>query len=222
MLTPKAGSEILAIAAYLPQHRTKLESQTYQNTLHWLHTALTIDHPNTPALLGGDLHANPSPHPASFRRSLADLLADTLLTHVGDPLTPTYTPTNSPLDHWLMRIPKDTTQPQTTTAILYAEYIGHNALLAGIPQIGDPNFHLPSVDPYPTTRDHPPSILPIPKSLIYLYKFGNDNTRTSQQENLLSAQQLLDSDQVTTDQIDKAAKLVVKAIDEYHLLAQTI
>jgi len=29
LLTPKAGSEILAIAAYLPQHQTKLENQTY-------------------------------------------------------------------------------------------------------------------------------------------------------------------------------------------------
>jgi len=78
------------------------------------------------------------------------------------------------------------------------------------------------VDTYPTTRDHPPFILPIPKPLIDLYKLSNDNTRTSQQEALLSIRNLLGSNQVTTNQIDKASKLVVKAIDEYHLLAQTI
>jgi hypothetical protein len=33
LLTPKDGSEILAIAAYLPLHQTKIDTQTYQNTL---------------------------------------------------------------------------------------------------------------------------------------------------------------------------------------------
>jgi hypothetical protein len=54
-LTPKAGSEILAIAAYLPQHHTSLEDETYQNIIHLLHTLLTTEHPNTPTLLGGEL-----------------------------------------------------------------------------------------------------------------------------------------------------------------------
>jgi len=66
---------------------------------HWLHTLLTIEDPNTPALLGGDLQATPSPHHASFHKFPADLLADTLLTPVGDSLTPTYTSTILPLDH---------------------------------------------------------------------------------------------------------------------------
>jgi len=55
LLTPKAGSEILAIVAYLPQHQTKIENQTYKDTLHWLHILLTIEHPNIPVLLGRDL-----------------------------------------------------------------------------------------------------------------------------------------------------------------------
>jgi hypothetical protein len=41
LLTPNRGSNILAIAAYLPQHKTTTESQTYHDTLQWLHTLLS-------------------------------------------------------------------------------------------------------------------------------------------------------------------------------------
>jgi len=75
---------------------------------------------------------------------------------------------------------------------------------------------------YPTTRDYPPFILLIPKPLTDLYQLGDDNTRTIQQKALLTLRELLDSNQVTSNQIDKAAKLVVDAIDGYHLLAQKI
>ena len=122
-----------------------------------------------------------------------------------------------------MRIPKDAPQPPpTTTTTLRTNYIDYKALLAEIPQIGDPSLHSPSVDTYPTTRDHPLFILPIAKPLIDLYQLGDDNTRTSQHDALHTIHQIFDSDQVTTDQIDKAAKLVVETIDGYHLLAQTI
>ncbi len=62
LLTPKTGSDILAIAAYLQQHQTRKDTQTYQDTLQWLQTPLTTEHAHTPALLGGDLQATPSPH----------------------------------------------------------------------------------------------------------------------------------------------------------------
>jgi hypothetical protein len=68
----------------------------------------------------------------------------------------------------------------------------------------------------------PPFNLPIPKPRIDFYQLGSDTTRIAQQEALLTIQRLLDIDQVITDQIDIAAKLVVEAIDGYHLLAQTI
>ena len=42
LLTPKTGSNILAIAAYLPQHQTKIDTQIYQETIQWLQTLLTI------------------------------------------------------------------------------------------------------------------------------------------------------------------------------------
>jgi hypothetical protein len=68
----------------------------------------------------------------------------------------------------------------------------------------------------------PPFNLPIPKPLIDLFQLGIDNTRIAQKEALLTIQQLLDSYHVTTDQIDIAAKLILEAIDGYHLLSQTI
>ena len=89
-------------------------------------------------------------------------------------------------------------------------------------QIGDPISHPPSVDTYPTTRDHPPFQLPISKPLIDLYQLGNDGTRITQQKALLTIQQLLASDQITTTQIDRAVQLVVGVIDSYHFLAQKI
>jgi hypothetical protein len=120
-----------------------------------------------------------------------------------------------------MRIPRDAPQPpSTTTTTLRTGYSDQTSLLAEIPQIGDPSLHSPSVNTYPTTRDHPPFFLPIPIPLIDLFQLGDDNTRTAQQEALFTIHQLLESDQVTTDQIDKAAKLVVEAIDGYHLLAK--
>jgi hypothetical protein len=78
------------------------------------------------------------------------------------------------------------------------------------------------VDTYPTTRDHPPFIIPIPKPLIDLYQLGNETARTAQEETLLTIQQLTASEQVTTDQIDIAANMAVETIDSYHRLAQTI
>ena len=77
LLTPKTGSAILAIAAYLPQHQNKPDSQTYQDTLQWLQTLLTLEHKHTPVILGGDLQATLSPQHHSFYKPLADFITDT-------------------------------------------------------------------------------------------------------------------------------------------------
>ena len=120
-----------------------------------------------------------------------------------------------------MRIPLDTPSlPPTTTTAINTDHSDHMALLAAIPQIEDPSPINSSTSTFPTTRDHPPFLLSIPKPLIDLYQLGDDNTRTFQQEALLALQQLHYSTQVTTDHIDKAAKLIVDAINNYHLLAK--
>jgi endonuclease/exonuclease/phosphatase family metal-dependent hydrolase len=223
LLTPKTGSDILAVAAYLPQRQNRNDTQTYQDTLQWLQTLLTSEHKHTPVILGGDLQATLSLQHHSYYKPLADFITNSQLQHLGDPLTPTFTPNNTPLDHWLLRLPTKAlpTSPATTTAIP-TEYSDHYALLAEIPQIGDLTPDPPSTNTYPTTRDHPPFILPIPKPLIDLYQLGNDTTRIAQEETLLTIQQLTEAEHITTDQIDIAAKMVVETIDSYHRLAQTI
>jgi len=139
LFTPKTGSEIVAIAAYLPQHRTKTDTQAYQDTLQWLNILLTSEYAQTPVLQGGDLQAASSPQHDSFYKPLADLNTATQLKHLGDPRTPTYPPNNPPLDLWLMRIPTDAHQPPpTTTTAIPTEFSDHKALLAEMPQIGDP------------------------------------------------------------------------------------
>ncbi len=122
-----------------------------------------------------------------------------------------------------MRIPTEAQQPPPTiTTAIPTEFSDHKALLLEIPQIGDLAPVSPLVDTYPTTRDNPPFIPPIPKPLTDLYQLGKETTRTAQEETLLTNQQLTDSEHITTDQIDIAAKMVVETIDIYHRLAQTI
>jgi hypothetical protein len=122
-----------------------------------------------------------------------------------------------------MRIPTEAQQPPpTTTTATPTDFSDHKALLAEIPRIGDLALAPPVVDIFPTTRDHPSFTLPIPKPLIDLYQLGNESTRTAQEETLLTIQELTDSEQVTTDHIDIAAKIVVETIDSYHRLAQMI
>ena len=101
------------------------------------------------------------------------LCTTTSLTHIGDPTTPTYLPANTPLDHWLLRLPAPASHRHEDTLITTqnTKYSDHCALTATIPQIGDsPTQNLPTTTPIPTTRSHPPFILPIPKQLIDLYK----------------------------------------------------
>ncbi len=71
---------------------------------------------------------------------------------------------------------------------MHTKYNDHKALLAEISQVGDPIAHTLKVDTHPTTRDHPPFILPIPKPLIDLYQRGNDTIRIAQQGALHTVQ----------------------------------
>ena len=123
-----------------------------------------------------------------------------------------------------MHIPYEAPHPLPTilfliTTTLNTEYSDHKALLAEIAQIGDPTLPTPMADNYPTTRDYLPFTLASPS---YLYQLGNDAIRIAQQDALHTIQQLLNSSQATTEQIDIAAKMVVETIDGYHQLAQKI
>jgi hypothetical protein len=104
----QTGSALLAMTAYLPQHTTINGNQTYNGTLRWLTELLTNEHPNSPVLMEGDIHATPIPH-TSPHQPLTDFC--TSLYPVGNTLASTFTPNRPTLDQWLLRLP---IQPATT------------------------------------------------------------------------------------------------------------
>ena len=73
----------------------------------------------------------------------------------------------------------------------------------------------------PTTRNHPPFILPIPKPLIELYQLGNDTTNAALTEAKHYLDTLSESTHITLVDIDEAARLVINTIQNYHTLAQS-
>lgn len=165
--------------------------------------------PHAAVLLGGDLQATSSAGHPSHNHTLDHFYTKS----IGDPFTPTFTPTNLSLDHWLLRLPAnayDTTYDHAYTTPRDTTYSDHRALAADIPQVENPTAQTKHITTnIPTTRNHPPFTLPIPKPLIDLYQLGDDATKRALEE----AHNLLDSisasTETTTKDIDDAAKLVI-------------
>ena len=53
LLTPKAGSKLIAISIYMPHHNTNQGNKTYKEALQWLTKTLTEDLPHAAMILGG-------------------------------------------------------------------------------------------------------------------------------------------------------------------------
>ena len=224
-LTPKHGTPLIAISAYLPQSNTPQGKQTYHDTLTWLATFLTQEHTNLPILLGGDLQGTPAHHPTSHNTHLADFCTKTSLAHIGDPTTPTYLPSDTPLDHWLLRLPPTAqhTQSDATITPMATNHSDHCALAATIPQTGDkPAQTSTTTTTIPTTRTHPPFLLPIPKNLIDLYQLGDTTTNQAQTHAFAYLADLANSSKITHSEIDKAADHIITMLNTYHTLAQQI
>jgi len=169
--------------------------------------------------------SHPTPETQIELPPLADFFDTTSLIHKGDPHTPIFTPTDSPLDHWLLRLPsnKHSHYELATTTTTDTEYSDHLALTAHIPKIGDNTSPPPNLSPQiPTTRDHPPFLLRIPKPLIDLYHLGNTNTQTTLEKASKFIQDLTTSYAISPTHIEKAAKYVINMIDTYYTHAQTI
>ncbi len=74
------------------------------------------------------------------------------------------------------------------------------ALALELPQIGDIQPHKAERNlPNPTTRSHPPFILPIPQHLIDHYRQGNDTASELTHQSTQTTTTLLASDTTTTD-----------------------
>jgi hypothetical protein len=169
-------------------------------------------------LLGGDLHATPSAGHPSHSHTLDQLCTSTELKWIGDPYTPTCTPTNSPLDHWLLRLPANTyatTYDHTYTTPRDTTHSDHRVLTASLPQVGNPIAQTKhNTTDIPTTRNHPPFTLPIPKPLIDLYHLRDDVTKRALEEaqNLLASLHI--STETTTTDIDNSAKIVIHTLTQ--------
>ncbi len=125
----------------MPQHRTTQGNNTYTEVIQWLTTTLTDDLPNAVVLLGGDLQATHSPDHPSDKHTLELFCTIANLRPLGDPQTPTYTKANTPLDHWLLRLPahtQDGAHLHSHVTSIKTTYNDHMALMATIPQMGEP------------------------------------------------------------------------------------
>jgi hypothetical protein len=92
-----------------------------------------------------------------------------------------------------------------------------------IPQIRDDiPFPITTTPPIPTTKDHTPFILPIPKPLVDLYQLGDANTQSALEKASDYLQEHTSSNDTTTTHIDKAAKYGITMMNTYHKHAQTI
>jgi hypothetical protein len=134
-------------------------------------------------------------------------------------------PTDSPLDHCLLRLPPSTHSHYklATTSATDTKHHDQRALTFHIPKIGDDASPPPNLSPpIPTTRDHPPFILPIPKHLIDLYQLGNANTQTTLEKASNYIHDLITSNDITPTHIDKTTKYVINMIDIYRTHAHTI
>jgi len=108
LLQPKSGFQILATSIYMPQLHTPQGQLIYRDLLSWLKTLFNEEHPTLPILIGRGFQATPQPKYKSHYLPLRELRDATSLTHIGDPHTPTLTPTASPLERWLLRPPPHT------------------------------------------------------------------------------------------------------------------
>ncbi len=108
-----------------------------------------------------------------------------------------------------------------TNIITYTpEYGDHKALILYLLQIRDMQHHKSKrTHINPTTRRHPPFIIPIPQNLIDLYRLGTASVKANTQHITQTTAALLTYGSTTTDQIDCAAAQVITIIFEYHDIA---
>jgi hypothetical protein len=228
-LTPHDGTPIIAITAYMPQFHTKAQEHIYLDILKWVEQYIIQTNKDTTILMEGDLQATSAKEDErSHYPPLTRLCDITGLTHLNPKDTYTYIPARTHVDHWLLR-QSTNTQPYTphnTKITTYTpEYGDHKALALGLPQIGDIQPHKAERNlPKPTTRSHPPFILPIPQNLIDQYRLGNDTTSELTHQATHTTTALLASDTTTTNQIDTytAATNVMTFLHTYHDIATKI
>jgi hypothetical protein len=156
------------------QLHTTEQRALYKGILELIRKDVTTPHPTTTTITGRDLQSTLwQGDSVSYYASLQLFFAETGLIHITPTNIHTYIPGNTHIDHWLLRQP--TTIPHyntrnTHTSTQTPECGDRKAFILELYQIGDiqtPNAK--RTDTSPTTRSHPPFILPIPQNLIETY-----------------------------------------------------
>jgi len=88
------GIKLITIATYLPQPTTAQGKLEYQAMLYRNAKLLNNEYPHLPILVRGDLQGITLLSHISYYAPLEILCNTTSLTHIGDPHTPTFIPTN--------------------------------------------------------------------------------------------------------------------------------
>jgi len=226
-LTPYDGSPIITISAYMPQLHTKAKNTIHTEILTWIHTEITFKFPTVTTLMGGDFQATPiEGDERSYHAPLNHFCKKSGLQHITPSDIRTYIPAKISMDHWLLRQPNTTThytKIYTKITTHTPEYGDHKALILELPQIGSITTpDLKHKQKNPTTRSHPPFLLPIPRNLIDLYQLGSPSTSTNTQHTSQTLNNPLMAHTATADQIDYAAAQVMKIRHEYHDIATQI
>jgi hypothetical protein len=226
-ITPHDGTPIIAITAYMPQLHTKAQEQIYQDILKWVENNIIQTNKDTTILMGGDFQASPAERDdRSHYPPLTRFCDSTGLIHLNPSHTYTYIPARTHIDHWLILQPTHSqpyTPHNTNITTHTPEYGDHMALALDLPQIGDIQSHKSERKlQNPTTRSHPPFLLPIPQNLIDQYRLGNEATSDLIQHATHTTKTLLISSTTTKDQIDKAASNVMTLLHTYHDIATKI
>ena len=134
-----------------------------------------MDHaqnPNRTCYIGGDFQASPAPNIQGNARILRELLRGQLIP-LNDPLTPTFQPANSPVDHWLTRRDDKPLLPVQTLAIK-SHHSDHSSLVVQISAESTEHYvyekpHLPR---YSTRRPDTQFQFPLSGQQIREYQAG--------------------------------------------------
>ena len=136
---------------------------------------------------------------------LKQFCKDSGFTHITPTDTHTFIPAKTHLDHWLLRHQSEPalyTTHNTLTTYYTLEYGDYKALILGLSKIGDIQLHnAKRAHTNPSTRSHPPFIIPIPQYLVDLYRLGKDSIKTKTTSTSHTITTLLHDDNATANQI---------------------
>jgi len=101
IITPHAGTPIIAISVYMPQLReSRQKLDLYWTILKWIIITCNDTHKDKVPYVGGDFQATSSTVSHSFHPILKALTISGFFP-LNDPNTPTFQPADTPIDHWL-------------------------------------------------------------------------------------------------------------------------